>query len=139
MPTATITLNVTTFNAAPTPCVISRPVIQPGGGGQRVKYKNPSDPTDFTIVAMKKGAAQLSMIFDIPGFTPNGNNPVTFNGANATANFTTQIVSGSTVTVTNVFANFGNGTNNPSWKYSIAIMNAQGVAGIIDPGVENEA
>ena len=139
MPTATVTLNITQFNPSPTPCVISRPVIQPGGGGDRVKYKNPNNLNDFTIIAMKKGQASLDIAFDIPGHTPGpGASPATFTGANGSANFTTQVVSGSTVTVTNVFANVGNGTNNPSWKYSIAVVNSQGVQGFIDPGIENE-
>ena len=139
MPTATVTLNITTFNPAPMPCVISRPVIQPGGGGNRVKYKSPDTPTDYTIIAMKKGQASLDIAFDVPGYTPGpGASPATFTGADGPANFTTQSVSGSTVTVTDVFANVGNGTNNPSWKYSIAVVNSQGVQGIIDPGIENE-
>ena len=138
MPTATITLTITQFNAAPTPCVISRPIIQPGGGGNRVKYKNPGDPADFTIIAMKKGQASLDIAFNIPGFTPVPANPVSFAGANASANFPSQTVSGSTATVTNVFANAGNGTNNPSWKYSIQLTNPQGVPGFIDPEIQNE-
>ena len=142
MPTAAVTLNVTTFNASPTPCVISRPDIHPGGGGNRVKYKNPANLNDYTIVTMKKGAASLDIAFNIPGCTfPAANaTPVTFAGANAGANFPTQVVdnASSTVTVTNVFANCGNGSDNPSWKYSIAIVSAAGVQGFIDPIIENE-
>jgi hypothetical protein len=135
MPTAKITLNITRF-AAGGCCEISRPVIQPGGGGNRVRYKNPGDPNDYTLVIKGKGAAPLDIEFTIPDYTPGpGATPLTVTGANGGANFQNQKVSGSTVTITDVFADVGAGA---SWNYSISVLNSSNVQGMIDPPIENE-
>jgi hypothetical protein len=137
MPTEKITLNVTQFVPGGC-CAISRPVIQ-GGGGNRVRFKNETDAHDHTLVAHGKGNAPLDLAFTIPGYTPGpGPSPMTFSGANAEANFVRQSVSGSTVTVTNVFTHRGKGPDNPRWSYAISIVNSAGQQGLIDPGIENQ-
>lgn len=135
MPTAKITLNITRFIAGGC-CEISRPDIKPGGGGNRVRYKNPGDPNDHTLVIKGKGNAPLDIEFTIPGYTPGpGAAPLTISGANGSVNFQNQRVNGSTVAVTNMFAHVGAGA---SWTYAISVLNGSGVQGMIDPPIENE-
>ena len=135
MPTAKITINITEFKAGSC-CTIDRPVIKPGGGGNRVRYKNPGNPNDHTLVIKGKGAAPLDIEFTIPGFTPGpGAAPLTITGLNGPSNFKNQQVSGSTVTITDVFANVGAGA---SWNYSISVLDGNNVQGLIDPPIENE-
>ena len=139
MPTAKITLNITQFNALPGACVISQPVIDPGGGGNRVRLADPNEPNTLGIIVRGKGNAPLDLKFTIPGCTP-GNVAFAAVGAgpSGSADFTTQVISGSTVTVTDVFAHVGKGASRPKWKYSIPVTNAAGVQGEIDPQIENE-
>jgi hypothetical protein len=134
MPTATVTLNVTQFNALPAACVISKPVIS-DSAGNRLKYADPNDSNNFGIIAIGKGSSPLNIAFKIPGFNAG---TVTFTGDGGPANFPSQSNSGDTVTVEDVFANAGNSTDLPQWEYSIAITNSSNSAGKIDPEIENQ-
>jgi len=135
--TVTVTITIKTFNPAPTPCIVKKPTLS--AGAKRIKYKS-ADPANHTIIALGDPASPLDIVFSVPGYTLGpASTPMSFAGANGAANFPTQAVNGSSVTVTDAFANTGTGADNPSWKYSIAVISPDGVQGIIDPTIENEA
>ena len=144
MPTAKITLNVSTFNA--NGCsVIDRPSIDQSAGNRVYMKSNVPTSPDFNTIAVKsKGKSELDIEFTITPSTlfptamtfsqTNGNGD-----ANGSANFGTPSIAGNKVTIKDVFALDGPTTNAPQWNYTIAIKNSDTPAktSAIDPGIEN--
>jgi hypothetical protein len=128
MPTAVITLTVTSFVANGC-CAIATPVIT-NSGGNRV-YLNGQK-----ICIKSKGKSSLSIQFLVVG---NGGpytvNNIAFSGVltdpNGAATFTNPTPSGNGITVNDTFA------AQPNWSYTIGITNGAGQTGTIDPGIEN--
>ena len=165
MPTGIITINVNTFvpNGC---CVTDRPVISPGGGGQRVVYKS-TDPTNpgYNTILLKSGKgnngngtkSNLDVQFVI---TPAGiysADSVSFtqllggtSDPSGSTDFTGVTKSDNQITVTDVFAN-SDLTDSTQWSYTIGITRlavpavpgnpgtpaVPAASGTIDPGLEN--
>ena len=138
MPTATVLLLVDEFKQLPDSCTIKKPIIVKHAK-HRLFYGSAA-PDDLTLVAKGKGGASLDIEFIVPGYELDAT-PVNFNGVNTAKNFkkTQPVEDPSSVTITNLFNDVGQGAGRPKWKYSITIRDPKtGQSGVIDPPIENE-
>ncbi len=145
MPKATVTINITNF-APGGCCTTDRPVISPGGGGNRVRFKSndPASPDFNTLLVKSKGKAALDIAFVLTPATniPTGIQFQQVGGSgdpNGSLNFGTPSIAGNVITVTDVFAHEGPVTSAPHWDYTISLRNSANPpqTSTIDPGIEN--
>jgi hypothetical protein len=114
MPTATVILLVDEFKQLADSCTIKKPIIVKNAN-HRLFYGS-ADAGDLTLVAKGKNGSSLDIEFIVPGYELD-DTPVSFKGANTAKNFgKKQSVEDSSVTVTNLFNDVGQGSGRPKWK-----------------------